>query len=90
MLSEFLDVCFFGASNKLNFNNFKMAHEYLNRIRDLETRLEQETSKNRQMQEYVNFLKNTYLSYFDDSLGLVDWQSNISNNYNIAGQGGFF
>lgn len=49
-----------------------MAHEYLNRIRDLEVKYEQEIIKNKRMQEYVNYFKNSYLNVFDDAMASVD------------------
>lgn len=50
-----------------------MAHEHLNQIRDLKTQLDQAIFKNKQMQEYVNFIKNSYLTYFNDPpIGSLD------------------
>lgn len=64
-----------------------MAHDYLNKIRDLEVNLEQEKGKNKQMQEYVNFLKNTYMSYFGDS---SSYEAATTNNLIGFGANNFY
>lgn len=44
-----------------------MAQDYLTQIKDLKAKLEQTQLTNKQMQEYVNFLKNSYITYFNES-----------------------
>lgn len=36
-------------------------------MKDLKARLEQAQASNKQMQDYVNFLKNSYMSYFNEN-----------------------
>lgn len=60
---------------------FKMAHEYLNQIRDLNAKYEQVLATNKQMQEYINFMKNSYMSYFNDQpISSYDIAAAAANN----------
>lgn len=61
-----------------------MAHDYLNQIRDLKAKLEQAQLTNKQMQEYVNFLKNSYITYFNDQ---TIFDSSSNNNNPLIGSG---
>ena len=67
----------------------ELASDYMIQIKDLKARLEQATATNKQMQDYVNFLKNSYMSYFNDnSLDSYDFGS--SNLYGLKGQNNLF
>jgi len=56
-------------------------------IKDLKARLEQTQATNKQMQEYVNFLKNSYVAYFNEnSLHAFDNGAALSNNSYGFGQ----
>lgn len=58
-----------------------MAHEYLNQIRDLNAKYEQVLATNKQMQEYINFMKNSYMSYFNDQpISSYDIAAATANN----------
>ena len=58
-----------------------MAHEYLNQIRDLNAKYEQVLATNKQMQEYINFMKNSYMSYFNDQpISSYDIAAAAANN----------
>ena len=41
--------------------------DYIMQIKDLKARLDQAQITNKQMQDYVNFLKNSYISYFNEN-----------------------
>jgi len=53
-------------------------------VKDLKARLDQATLTNKQMQDYVNFLKNSYINYFNDNT--FDSYEYVSSNRNIYGQ----
>ena len=55
-------------------------------IKDLKARLDQAQITNKQMQDYVNFLKNSYISYFNENtLNTFENSSNL-----IGSQNNFF
>lgn len=64
-----------------------LVQEYQNQIRDLKSRLEQLQLTNKQMQEYVSFLKNSYVTYFNDNT-LHSFESGSSNF--IGSQNNFY
>ncbi len=45
----------------------KVDYRYKSQIKDLKDRLEQATATNKSMQNYVNFLKNSYSTVFNDN-----------------------
>lgn len=58
-----------------------LCQEYQTQVRDLRYKLEQTQQANKQMQEYVNFLKNSYITYFNDNtLQSFDCTGNASSN----------
>ena len=65
-----------------------LSSDYQAQIKDLKTRLEQVQLTNKQMQEYVNFLKNSYVTYFNDG-SLNSFDSLSSTNY-LNSQNNFF
>ena len=42
--------------------------DYKMQIKDLKARLDQTQISNKQMSEYVNFLKNSYIQYFNENV----------------------
>lgn len=59
-----------------------LCQEYQTQIRDLRYKLEQTQQANKQMQEYVHFLKNSYITYFNDNtLQNFDCTTNGSSNF---------
>ncbi len=52
-------------------------------IKDLKARLDQAQITNKQMQDYVNFLKNSYISYFNENtLNTFENSSNLIGSQN--------
>lgn len=68
-----------------------MAHDYITQIRDLKAKLEQMQVTYKQMQEYVNFLKNSYISYFNDqTLNTFDAGAASTNNFIGSSRNAFY
>ena len=57
----------FQIVKNLIFEFFKLEQDYSIQIKDLKARLDQAQVTNKQMQDYVNFLKNSYISYFNEN-----------------------
>lgn len=53
----------------------EQTEDYKMQVKDLKARLDQTHISNKQMSDYVNFLKNSYIQYFNESF-LPGFESN--------------
>lgn len=61
----------------------EQGQDYVMQIKDLKARLDQAQTTNKQMQDYVNFLKNSYISYFNENtLHSFESSSNLIGSQN--------